>query len=229
MSDERVLKHDFFEIEYDKALEIVHKLHDMRLAYQKFYVSMAGSIIAIAILAAHFPPGKQHGAEESTTSVATIAKLMPVEMMIGFLFLICSIVGYVVVRNLVSIRRNEVYWTNFAISLRNHMMEHLDLPVTYPKLGEMRGIDWNSADFQTILACSVINVFIALIGSGFFLDGAKPQHITLALVPVAAIYFYLHIQSIRIMGSPVERNAESNQMANPAVQGALRDKAAQRP
>jgi hypothetical protein len=197
---------EFFKIEYEKCLELIHKLHEMRFSYQKFYVSISGTIIAVAVVVSRFivKDGSPDGAQPKTT-LAVLAKSISNEALLGFIFIVSAIVGYFVVRNLISIRRNEVYWTNFAIALRKHISDDLRVPTTYPTLGKARAVDFHSADFQTIIACTIINFVISILGGALLMDGASALHSLAAVAPIGVIFLYLHISSIRLLRIPLDR------------------------
>lgn len=198
--------YDFFKIEYEKCLEIIHKLHEMRLSYQKFYVSIAGAIITIAVLVSRFVANDAKIQNVNGSSgFEVLSHSVSYEILLGFIFVISAIVGYFVVRNLISIRRNEVYWTNFAISLRRYIILSVKLPDSYPSLASSDPIDFYSADFQTIVACSFINLFIVLIGSALFMSGAETLHAILFVVPICVVFMYFHISSIRLLKRPLNR------------------------
>ena len=192
MSEANNGKFEFFKTEYEKSLEIVFELHQSRLAYQKFYVSIVGSIIALAVIFSRLFPEKPAD-----------GNIFNYQYLLAILFLSSSVVGYVVVKNLISIRKNEVFWTNFAIRLRDNMITELGISDGYPMLGKARAIDADSSDFQTIVACSILNIFTVIAGTIIIV----PNNTTLITIfPTAIIFIFIHYKAISSLSSPINRS-----------------------
>lgn len=192
MSDVKSAKVEFFKTEYEKSLEIVFELHQSRLAYQKFYVSIVGSIIALAVIFSRIFPEKP-----ADTGIFNYQYLLAI------LFLSSSVVGYIVVKNLVSIRKNEVFWTNFAIDLRDNMIVELCIGGNYPVLGKARSTDPSSSDFQTIVACSILNIFTVIAGSILIVP---PNTTLITIFPVAIIFIFIHYKATSSLSLPINRS-----------------------
>ena len=177
---------DLYKLDYEKSVEISVKLEHSKLSYQKFYISMVSVIgtISIGFLKLNI--------FKANESVGTI------ENLIGCLLLFSSILGYAIIRNLVSLRRQCIHFNNAIIYLREQLINNLHLEMKYPSLKKVPANHLHSADYITILLCSIIN--LSMLAGGLMLllnlPSIKPIPLTLILVTVFALYAFIHNQTI---------------------------------
>lgn len=174
--------HDFFKLDYEKSLEIIKQLHEQKLNYQKFYVSLAASIVALSILILRLTP-------------SSVIKGLPTDNLVGIIFVLSGIIGYIVIRNLTSIRCNEVFFNNLIIELRRIYIKGLGLQ-NYANLRFAVANDRRSADYISIIGCSLINLFMLLIGVFLIFANENPIQLGFSVGAISAVYVGLHIYTI---------------------------------
>lgn len=158
---------DLYTLDYEKAIDISLKLDQSKITYQRFYISLVSVIgtISIGFL--------KLNVFDTNNSIVTI------EVLIGLLLIFSSILGYTIIRNLVSIRRQCCYFNNAIIYLRSLLIEKLDLAKEYPVLKRVPGNHHHSADYITIILCSAVNLSMLCCGFSLLLE-------LISLAPIAS-------------------------------------------
>ncbi len=193
--------HEFFKLDYEQSLEIIRQLHDQKLSYQKFYVSLAVSIVTLSILIFRFTP-------------TGTAKGISTDNLVGVLFVLSGMIGYIVIRNLTSIRCNEVFFNNLVIDLRRIYIKGLNIG-NYANLKFAISDDRGSADYISILGCSAINFFMLLIGLLLIFSNGNPIQLSFSVGVVSFMYLLLHIFTIeKALSSGVRPETDPSSCAN---------------
>ena len=179
---------EYCKMEYDKALDTSLKLEQAKLAYQRYFISL---VVAVGTISITFLKSEFFKDNHNYT----------IENLIGLFLMFSTILGYIILRNLVSIRRQSIWFNNAIIYIRGRIINNLELSEEFPKLKEVSANDKHSADYITILLCSLINLimwvssFILLIGTDKI--GAIP--LALSITVVVLIYVFLHYFTIEKM------------------------------
>jgi hypothetical protein len=188
--DREARRFEFIKLDYERGLEVIHQLHAHRLAYQKFYIALVGSVITASVLILRFVP------QDSDRLFGAIGEVITVQNLIGSLFLGAAIVGYIVVRNLAGVRVQEVFINNLILRLRQDYIGHLGLGRDYPNLQSTKPVDWRSGDYLTIWTCFIANVFLLnLAVLSWVGDGTSGGLVTASLL-VSIFYFFVHLASV---------------------------------
>ena len=193
--------HEFFKLDYEQSLEIIRQLHDQKLNYQKFYVSLAASIVTLSILIFRFTP------------TGTL-KGISTDNLVGVLFILSGIIGYIVIRNLTSIRCNEVFFNNLVIDLRRIYIKGLNIS-NYANLKFAISGDRRSADYISILGCSVINFFMLQIGLLLVFTNVNAIQLSFSVGAISVIYILLHILTVeKVLSGGVRPETDPSSCAN---------------
>lgn len=193
--------HEFFKLDYEQALEIIRQLHDQKLSYQKFYVSLAASIVTLSILIFRFPP-------------AGTLKGLSTDNLAGALFILSGIIGYIVIRNLTSIRCNEVFFNNLIIDLRRIYIKGLNIS-NYANLKFATSADRHSADYISILGCSVINFLMLQIGLLLVFTNGNAIKLSFSVGGIFILYVLFHILTVeKALTGGIDPETDPNSRAN---------------
>ena len=193
-------RNKFLRLEYAKALDIVHRLHDVRMIYQKFYIALVASVITLSVVILQFPP------EPSTETSKILTDLLNVHNLLGIFFLLSGSIGVVVVRNLASIRCNEVFYNNTVIYVRKLLLNSTDMGGSYPELNYAQAMDRRSADYQTICVCSGINFVLFFVGILFVFMELKGLQVAIVVVGTLMFYSAVHFILVeRPMKKPIPK------------------------
>lgn len=175
-----------FTIDYEKSIEVSLKLEQAKLTYQRFYISLVSIIgtISIGFL--------KLNVFDTNKSVANI------EVLIGLLLIFSTILGYAVIQNLVSIRRQSCHFNNAIIYLRELLINKLSLDSQYPTLKKVPANHYNSADYITIILCSLVNLSMLICGTSLLFDLVKLQPLAYGFIftLVAVFYCTIHYYTI---------------------------------
>jgi hypothetical protein len=176
----------FFKLEYEKSLDVALKLEQTKLTYQRFYIQVVSLIGAISIA---FLKLKIF---DNSNPVVTI------EGLIGLLLIFSSVLGYAIIRNLVSIRRQCVFFNNTIIFLRREVIRRLEVKINTPTLIPVAANDRKSADYITIILYSFVNLFMLSCGFALLLkDVAITPYVDAILFTcISIIYLILHYFTI---------------------------------
>lgn len=185
---------DLYSLDYEKSIDISLKLEQNKLTYQRFYISLVSIIGTISI---GFLKLKVFDTGNSRITI---------ESLIGLLLIFSTILGYTIIRNLVSIRRQCCYFNNAIIYLRELLIEKLDLHEKYPVLKKVPANHQHSADYITILLCSFVNLSMLCCGLALVLNlfSLLPIAMGLILAVFALGYFLIHVYTIeKILNKPL--------------------------
>ncbi|WJJ96530.1 hypothetical protein [Algibacter luteus] len=185
--EKKILKNaiEFYKMDYEKGIETALKLEQTKLTYQRYFISLVTAIgtISVAFLKSEFLK------EESSLTI---------ESLIGLLLVFSTILGYILIRNLVSIRRQAVFFNNAIIYLRNKLIAEFKLANEFPQMKEVPENHKHSADYITILLCSFMNLVMLVSGTIllFGLNGIASIPLALTMVGVVLFYVLVHIYTI---------------------------------
>ena len=193
--------HDFFKLDYEKSLEIIKQLHEQKITYQKFYVSLAASIVTLSILIFRLTPSGQ-------------VKGIYTDNLVGLLFILSGVIGYIAIKNLVSIRCNEIFFNNLIIGIRRIHIRELKL-TNYANLKFVCANDRRSADYISILGCGIINLFMLIIGMLLVFPNGNPIQLAVVIGLVAIVYGVLHAFSIeKVLSHGIQPEIDPGSCAN---------------
>lgn len=183
--------HKFLHLDYEKALDLLKMLQQHKLNYQKFYISLVGVVFTVSIGLINFASSKN-------AQVINILKLsISIEELVGLLLLLSFFVGYLILRNLASIRKSEVFFNNSILILRKKFIEELKLGKDYPNLEPVHALRRESADYYSIAICALINLFLLLASISFIfnnVEGFPGIIVTTALSILYTILYYVTIE-----------------------------------
>jgi len=174
---------ELYKLDYDKVIGIALQLQQTKLSYQKLFITVISTIgtVSIAFLKTDFLKSNSE---------------LSIESLIGLLLLFASLIGYVLIRSLVSNRRQAIFYNNALIYLRSELIENYRLSDKFPKLKEVEGNHKDSADYITIVFYSIINGLILLL---FDLSNLTPLPLAVSIAGIAGAYFisyYLTIEKL---------------------------------
>lgn len=186
-----------YTLDYEKSIDVSLKLEQTKLTYQRFYISLVSIIgtISIGFL--------KLNVFEANKSVANI------EVLIGLLLIFSTILGYTIIRNLVSIRRQACHFNNAIIYLRDILIKKLSLDTEYPTLKKVPSNHRHSADYITILLCSLVNVSMLCCGCSLLFDLIKLQPVAYGLIFtfITTAYSVIHYLTIeRVLHMDLQHN-----------------------
>ncbi len=180
---------DLYKLDYEKGVENALKLESTKLAYQKFFITMVTAIgsISIALLKLNF-------FEKNNSS-----SFLTIESLIGTLLILSSVIGYIIIRNLVSVRRQAVWFNNAIIILRSELLKKYGLTNQLPELKAVPKNSKDSADYITIILCSFINLTLLISGVILLIEMLTPLSILATAFPItitAILYFSIHYHTV---------------------------------
>jgi len=185
--EEKILKNaiEFYKMDYSKGIDTALKLEQTKLTYQRYFISLVTAIgtISVAFLKSEFLKEKSS---------------LTIESLIGLLLIFSTILGYILIRNLVSIRRQAVWFNNAIIYLRSILIEKFELTKEFPQMKEVPENHKHSADYITILLCSFMNLVMLSSGTILLFGLNDVDSIPLAMVMVVVILFYVLIHYFTI-------------------------------
>jgi hypothetical protein len=183
--------HEFLKMEYDKAVLMIEKLSSYKLSYQRIFIAMFASIGAITLAFLKIP---------TSSSAGEIIAFIGLEHLLGLLLISTSAMGYVIVKNLASTRISEIFFCRSIKAIRALYKSQLGLPENYPDLRDVKVNEATSADYHTIIACSIFNALYFVCGVALlFYDNLSGRPIPFATVCFSAgfIYFLVHLFQIQ--------------------------------
>jgi len=185
--EEKILKNaiEFYKMDYGKGIDTALKLEQTKLTYQRYFISLVTAIgtISVAFLKSEFLKEKSS---------------LTIESLIGLLLIFSTILGYILIRNLVSIRRQAVWFNNAIIYLRSRLIAEFELTSEFPQMKEVPENHKHSADYITILLCSFMNLIMLASGTILLFGLNEVASIPLAIAMVAVILFYVLVHYFTI-------------------------------
>lgn len=177
---------ELFKLDYEKSIDVSLRLEQTKLTYQRFYIALVSTIGTISVGFLKLKVFETNG------SIATI------EVLIGLLLVFSTVLGYTIIRNLVSIRRQCCYFNNTIIFLRSQLIETLGLSTQYPMLKRVPANHQHSADYITIVLCSAVNLFMLCCGFALLLNltALTPLALAFCFVTICITYFLVHVFTI---------------------------------
>lgn len=172
---------EFYKLDYEKGFETAIRLEETKLTYQRYYISL---VTAIGTISVYF----------LTSEILKNQEYFTVERLIGLLLVFSTILGYILVRNLVSIRRQAVWFNNVIILIRRKIIENLELTDEFRQLKEVPENHKHSADYITINLCSLLNLIMLVCGFSLLFDisSINPIAISFILLLVVLLYIIIH-------------------------------------
>jgi len=176
---------EFYKLDYAKGFETALKLEQTKLTYQRYFISLVTAIgtISVAFLTSDFLNNQDY---------------FTVEMLIGLLLIFSTILGYILVRNLVSLRRQAVWFNNAIIYLRGKLINEFGLVEEFPQMKEVPENHKHSADYITIFLCSFINLVMLVSGTVLLFNLTEMESLPLSIIIVGVVLAYIFIHYFTI-------------------------------
>ena len=179
---------EFLKLDYEQGTLSMRQCHDQKLAYQRFYIAMVSAILAIII---YFD--RLFLTEEKIKIAGE--NIINQNSLIGLSFIFAAITGAIVVKNLVQIRVNTVFFNNSVINIRKLFINTLNLS-SYPDIDLSDSADRKSSVYIAILLFNIINLFLFVFGVFIILKAFKISH-TIEVILAAFIFcIVFHIYCI---------------------------------
>lgn len=175
---------ELIKMDYQITTDAALKLEHTKLIYQRYFISLVTAIgtISIAFLKFKFLDN---------------SSLFSIENLIGLLLIFSAILGYIITRNLVSIRRQCIWYINSIIYFRKKLILEFGLTDKTPQLKEVAGNEKDSADYITINLFSLVVVVMLIIGFALFIgELLEPIYMSCFTGVVVIIYGILHYHTI---------------------------------
>jgi hypothetical protein len=176
---------EFYKLDYAKGFETALKLEQTKLTYQRYFISLVTAIgtISVAFLTSDFLNKQDY---------------LTVEMLIGLLLIFSTVLGYILVRNLVSLRRQAIWFNNAIIYLRGKLINEFGLADEFPQMKQVPENHKHSADYITILLCSFINLVMLVSGTVLLFNLSEMGKIAMTLIIIFVVFVYIFIHFITI-------------------------------
>ncbi len=177
----------FLKLDYDKLLQLIVNLHKHKVDYQKFYIAIVTVIGTVSIALINFY--SQEGIEIKGAS-------FKIENLIGLLLIISSTIGYAIIKNLVSIRKSEVYFNNSLIKMRGLLIKEFKLGDEFPQLDETSASERKSADYVTIITSSFINMLFWVFGICLLFSSIELFGLVFIICISSLFYIIIHLITV---------------------------------
>jgi hypothetical protein len=178
---------NFLKLDYERLLHLIGDLHKHKIDYQKFYIALVTVIGTVSIALVNYYSQKE---------IEIKGANFKIENLIGLLLIISSAIGYTIIKNLVSIRKSEVYFNNSLIYLRNILIKEFNLSKEYPQLDEANTSDRKSADYITIVISSLVNMLFWIFGIGLLFSTIDKFGFTFIICLSTVGYIIVHLTTI---------------------------------
>lgn len=194
------VRFEFLKLDYEKGLQLLGDLQNHKIEYQKFFIAVVGVVGTVSVALFNFvSASKRYSVTRSGLTVS-------VQEMIGLLLVVASFVAYFIVKNLSSIRVNEVFFNNAIQHVRQHCIQRFSLGENYPNIERIEPLRRTSADYVTILVCAVINLIMLLCGFALLFPNLDGLGGVILLALTALVYLGVYLATIeREMARPVVR------------------------
>lgn len=171
--------HDFLKFEYEILFKLISELESKKLLCQKFFVTLVTTVAALAIAFLNF----WRNSNPNTN--------YPTETLIGILLIFCSMIGFVIIRNLASIRKFEVYYANTIKEIRLIFLDVFDLKEILKSFKISKVTDRNSSDYITLLFGNMLNLFFCSSGIFFLTKNIENNKTVIPVIVIGTITFLI--------------------------------------
>ena len=194
------VRFEFLKLDYEQGLQLLGDLQDHKIEYQKFFIAVVGVVGTVSVAMFNFVSASLR--YTVTRSGLTVSA----QEMIGLLLIVASFVAYFIVKNLSSIRVNEVFFNNAIQHVRQHCIRQFALGEDYPNIEKIEPLRRTSADYVTIIVCATINLIMLLCGFALLFPRLDGLGGVILLVLITLGYVLLYILTVeREMAKPVVR------------------------
>jgi len=183
---------EFLKLDYEQGMLSVKQCHDQKLAYQKFYIAIVSAIIIISLYVQRII-AKESDVIESGSS--QIIQTNDIDSVIGIAFIFAGIIGFIVVKNLAHIRINAVFYSNAVVDLRKLFIKALSLE-NYPDVEFANANDRRSADYITIILCSLLNLCFLDFGLMVLFGSLDKSQTIFNLIFMSLFYILFHFVGV---------------------------------
>ena len=195
---------EFLKLDYEQGTLSARQCHDQKLAYQRFYIAMVSAILTVIL---YFD--RLFLTEERIKPLGE--NIINQNSLMGLLFIFAAIIGAIVVKNLVQIRLNTVFYGNAVINIRKLFINTLNLS-GYPDIDLSDSADRKSSDYIAILLFNIINSFLFVFGVFIILQAFNISQIIafiLAAVILCIFFHFYYIEKALSAGISFNENRRS--------------------
>ncbi len=187
-------------LDYREGLQIVKQCHEQKQVYQKFYIGLISAIVVVTIFIQKIT---------YTPKNNEIISLLLVDKITAIGFLIATVIGFIIIKNLTQIRINAVFYNNAITDIRRLYINILELK-KYPDVKFAIPNDRKSADYITVLLCSLVNLI--MLNAGILsLIGDNLGIVVLNMGIVSIVYVFFHYIGIeKTLSKGIDTNWKQN-------------------
>lgn len=183
---------DFLRLDYESGMKLVEQKHDLKLGYLKFYITTISVLSGFSVFLLKL------GSAGGDTLITIFSYGITMKIAAGFNFLLLTIIGFVVAKNLAAIRTNEVFATNAILYVRNRCIREFGLGPDYPTRSYARSVNRQGSDYITILACSGLNCLIMIAGLVVMFSERDGLMTIIVSAFGVALYWFFHYQAVEM-------------------------------
>lgn len=186
---------EFLKLDYEQGMLAVKQCHDQKLSYQKFYIAIVSAIVIVSVFIQRIMNIGGSATNEAGADTSFIDQIVQVDGLIGITFVFAGVIGYTVVKNLAHIRINAVFYSNAVVDIRHMIIKVLELK-EYPDLQFSRSNDRKSADYVTIMLCSLTNLVLINVGVILIMGDEALRQVLFDISVTSVLYVFFHFVGV---------------------------------